>query len=364
MTIHLSCQKGNYKELFITFSYTEERVKRMKTIQNRSWNPEKKYWIIPYTDEAICQFNKAFADDKIVMDPAIRIKALNISLNHEISIPKLLMTMEQELILKGYSLKTKKVYLGHARRFLQEIHKDHNSISKEDIRKYLVILLDDKKRSHAYVNQALSSIKFLFYRVLNINTHNMDIPRPKKEHKLPEILSQEEVVKILQSIHNIKHKAILFLTYSAGLRVSEVVRLTVNDINLDRKLIRIKQGKGRKDRYSLLSNTAMEVLKEYTSSHRSEKWMFTGEQPDNHLSERTVQTIFKNALFKSGIEKDLSVHSLRHSFATHLLEAGTDLRYIQELLGHKNSKTTEIYTHVSNKDLAKIQNPLDLIWKK
>jgi len=132
---------------------------------------------------------------------------------------------------------------------------------------------------------------------------------------------------------------------------------------VDRKLLRIKQGKGRKDRYSLLSEKALDVLKEYVSGNEINQWLYPGVQKDSHISERTVQHIFKNALIKAGIKKDVSIHSLRHSFATHLLESGTDLRYIQELLGHKNLKTTEIYTHVSNRDLAKIKNPLDMFWE-
>lgn len=363
MAINLNCQKGNLKELFVTFDYTEERVRNIKAINGRIWDPKKRHWIIPYTDEAISEFKKLFSNDKVVIDPSISMAELNKSISREISFQKLLAAADEELILKGFSPKTKKVYLGHARRFLLTVKKEYSDISIDDIRRYLISLLDEQNKSHSYVSQALSSIRFLFYHVLRINTLDLDLPRPKKEQKLPEVLSQGDVVKILESIHNIKHKAILFLTYSAGLRVSEVVSLTVSNIDIDRKLIHIKQGKG-KDRYSLLSDVAMEVLKEYVSYSKPEKWLFVGGQPDNHISERSVQTIFKTALIKAGIKKNLSVHSLRHSFATHLLEGGTDLRYIQELLGHKNTKTTEIYTHVSNKDLAKIRSPLDLIWKK
>ncbi|HHY26163.1 MAG TPA: tyrosine-type recombinase/integrase [Desulfitobacterium dehalogenans] len=279
------------------------------------------------------------------------------------SLQKDLEAMEQQLILRGFSDKTRKVYLGHASRFFQAIKKDPRNISKDDIRSYLAAQLEERKKSHAYVSQALSSIKFLFKHILRQSIDSMDIPRPKKEQKLPQVLSQAEVAKILSTVKNIKHRSILIITYSSGLRVSEAVTLTLNDLHPDRKLVRIKQGKGRKDRYTLLSDTAMKVLNEYITYYKPKKWLFSGEDPETHISERTVQVIFKNALAKSGIKKDLSVHSLRHSFATHLLESGTDLRYIQELLGHKSSKTTEIYTHVSNKDLGRIKNPLDSIWK-
>ncbi|HHV65366.1 MAG TPA: tyrosine-type recombinase/integrase [Peptococcaceae bacterium] len=362
MAIYLNCQKGNKQQLFVTFRYSEERVKTIKSINGRAWNAEKRCWVIPYTNEAINDLLKAFSKERVVIDPSIGITELNKNLSRELSMPKLLLSMEEELILKGYSHKTKKAYLGHARRFLEVIDKEYSLITIEDIRQYIVTLLDYKKKSHAYVSQALSSIKFLFNNVLRIKSLDLDLPRPKKEHKLPSVLSQGEVIRIFESVCNIKHKAILVLTYSAGLRVSEVVSLTIDDIDQERKLIRIKQGKGKKDRYSLLSAKALQVLKEYVVSYKPHKWLFSGDKPDEHISERSVQTIFKKAILKAQIKKDVSVHSLRHSFATHLLEAGTDLRYIQELLGHKNSKTTEIYTHVSNKDLAKIRSPLDIIW--
>jgi len=151
------------------------------------------------------------------------------------------------------------------------------------------------------------------------------------------------------------------LIYSAGLRVSEVVKLKPEDIDAERRLIRIKGAKGRKDRYTLLSEVALGTLSLYIKSYRPVKWLFPGQQEGRHVTTRTVQKIFDDGVKKAGIIKEVSVHSLRHSFATHLLERGVDLRYIQELLGHKSSKTTEVYTHVSNKDLSKIRSPLDSI---
>lgn len=151
------------------------------------------------------------------------------------------------------------------------------------------------------------------------------------------------------------------LIYSAGLRVSEVVKLKPEDIDTERGLIHIKGAKGRKDRYTILSDTTMETLGLYMNANNPEKWLFPGQKADSHITTRTVQKIFEDTVEQVGIRKGVSVHSLRHSFATHLLESGVDLRYIQELLGHKSSKTTEIYTHVSNKDLSKIKSPLDSI---
>ena len=151
----------------------------------------------------------------------------------------------------------------------------------------------------------------------------------------------------------------MLLTYSAGLRLGEVVRLRVEDIDSERHLIHVRQGKGRKDRYTVLSQVAWEALRAYMQEYQPQKWLFPGARPERHLHERSVQKVFERAREKVGIHKDASVHTLRYSFATHLLESGTDLRYIQELLGHKSSKTTEIYTHVSERDIGRIQSPLD-----
>jgi site-specific recombinase XerD len=218
--------------------------------------------------------------------------------------------------------------------------------------------------SHAYVNQALSAIKFLFSHVLNKEKILYEIPRPKKEKKLPNILSQDEVLAILDVISNLKHKAILYLVYSAGLRVGEVVRLKINDIDSQRMLIHIRQGKGRKDRYTVLSEITLNILRNYVKMEKPEDWLFPGGKAGSFLTERAVQKVFHKACLKANISKNVTVHSLRHSFATHLLEGGTDLRYIQELLGHKSSKTTEVYTHVTNASISRIKSPLDRMINK
>jgi site-specific recombinase XerD len=160
-------------------------------------------------------------------------------------------------------------------------------------------------------------------------------------------------------VGNLKHKALLMLIYSAGLRVSEAVQLRLEDIDGQRRLIRVRASKGRKDRYTLLSEVALQVLREYWKAYHPRGWLFPGQKEGRHLTSRTAEKILEQARQRAGIAKHFTVHTLRHSFATHLLEGGTDLRYIQELLGHKSSKTTEIYTHVSRKDLAQIASPLD-----
>ncbi len=234
-------------------------------------------------------------------------------------------------------------------------------LGSEEVIDYIEYLTDVRKVSVSYRNQAISALKFLYRKVLRRPLIVEELPRPKKERKLPTVLSKDEVTRLLDSVRNRKHRAIMMLAYSAGLRVSEVVRLKLEDIDVRRRLIHIKGSKGRKDRYTLLSGVALEALRDYYRFYRPKKWLFPGQRKDRHISARTVQKVVTAAGKRAGIRKKLTTHTLRHSFATHLLENGTDLRYIQELLGHKSSKTTQIYTHVTRRDLVRIVSPLDRI---
>jgi site-specific recombinase XerD len=173
------------------------------------------------------------------------------------------------------------------------------------------------------------------------------------------VLGRNDARRILGALENPKHRALLMLMYSAGLRVGEVVRIRIEDLDAERKLIRVRGGKGRKDRYTLLSDRALDAVREYIAEYGPTTWLFPGERPSRPIASRTAQKIVENARERAGIKIHTSAHTLRHSFATHLLEAGTDLRYIQELLGHASPKTTQIYTHVSRRDLVRIQSPLD-----
>lgn len=208
------------------------------------------------------------------------------------------------------------------------------------------------------MNVAISALKFYCK-----NMFGMDLPhrisRPKKKKKLPDILNREEVKGLLSAHKNIKSRAILVLTYSSGLRVSEVVSLKLSDLDFKRDTITVNGAKGGKDRVTVFSDKAERTIKTYLKAEQPEHWLFPGQKKDKHLTSRSAQLHFKQALEKTEINKDVSIHSLRHSFATHLLENGTDIRYIQKLLGHENTETTEIYTHVTNTALQKIKSPLD-----
>lgn len=266
------------------------------------------------------------------------------------------------LQLKRYSSSTRKSYIYAFQNFLVFFsHKKIDDLKKNEIQEYLLNQLENGTSS-SFQNLQINAIKFYYEKVLGRKREIYDLPRPKKEHKLPSVLSEEEIIKLFKQVSNIKHKAILYLIYSGGLRLSEVVNLKITDIDSKRNLILIRKSKGKKDRTTLLSQALLELLRDYYREYKPENYLFEG-QKGGQYSVRSVQNIFRMALSKSGIKKHATVHTLRHSFATHLLERGTDLRYIQELLGHANSKTTEIYTHITKKGLDKIVSPLDNLTK-
>lgn len=216
-----------------------------------------------------------------------------------------------------------------------------------------------KNLSASYQNQVINAIK-LFYRnrfnrVMDLN----NIQRPRREKRLPNVLSKQEVKAILEAPTNLKHRAMLSLIYACGLRRSELLNLTLKDVLSDRNLLYIRQSKGKKDRVVPISHKTIEMLRDYYKAFKPKTWLFEGQYAGYHYSERSLQLVLKQALQKAGNQKPVSLHWLRHSYATHLLESGTDLRYIQELLGHSSSKTTEIYTHVTTKSLQQIRSPFD-----
>lgn len=264
--------------------------------------------------------------------------------------------LEQEMKLRRFSSKTVKSYLHYITELLKNSSKNPKTVNTDDIRCYLEKMADFGASSST-VNLAYSALKFYFEKILR-RKFFISIPRAKKSKYLPVVFSKEEVKKILGSIQNVKHKLILGLMYSSGLRVSEIVGVKVKDFDFDGKLLFVRGAKGAKDRRTILSQKAAGVLEGYMKDKDPENYVFQSERNEK-LAERTVQKVFANALLKSGVKKTASCHSLRHSFATHLLEGGTDIRYIQELLGHSRLETTQIYTKVAKNNLQKIKSPLD-----
>lgn len=267
-----------------------------------------------------------------------------------------ILKLKQEMKIRKFSPKTIKSYLHYITEILSFSNKNPKTVNTEDIRNYLEHLAD-KNCSASTLNTAYSALKLYFEKIL-CRKFFVNIPRAKSSKKLPETLTKEEIKLILGTIQNVKHKLLLGLMYSSGLRVSEVVSCKVKDLDFENKTLRVREAKGAKDRITVLSEKVCAVLQKYVRNKEPEDHIFESER-SGKLTERTVQKIFADALSRSGLKKRASCHSLRHSFATHLLESGTSIRYIQELLGHKRLETTQIYTKVAKNNLQNIKSPLD-----
>ena len=264
----------------------------------------------------------------------------------------------KKLELKRYANNTIKTYVSCFEAFINYYKDwDLDKINENDIRNYLQKLIQEE-RSNSYINQAINSIKFYYEVVMEMPNRFYGVERPRTEEKLPQVLAKEEVLAIIQNTNNIKHRCIVSLLYSAGLRRSEVLNLEPADIDSKRMVIKVRSGKGNKDRFTILSEKLLKDLRGYFLEWRPQRYLFEGPKGAKYSAESIVK-IVKEASVKAGIRKRVTPHMLRHSFATHLLESGTDLRYIQVLLGHKSTKTTEIYTHVATNIFFKIKNPLD-----
>jgi site-specific recombinase XerD len=243
-------------------------------------------------------------------------------------------------------------------------NKPVHTLTEEDIKRYLVHVMQKEKLSENTAHSRLNALKFYFDQVLGREKFFWEIPRPKKKQQLPKVISEEKILSGLWKIENLKHKTLLLLAYSAGLRVSEVVSLKICDINSDRMQVNINDAKGKKDRVVTLSAVVLKLLRQYYKEFKPAIWLFEGQYSGEHYTSRSAQLIFKAAYKKLGLPSQCSFHSLRHSYATHLLENGTDITYIQKLLGHNDIKTTLRYTQVSNRDIGKIESPLDKILRK
>jgi len=272
--------------------------------------------------------------------------------------------MRQDLELRGLSKNTQKSYLKEAREFAKYFMRSPEELGSEEIREYLLYLLKVKKVSESTMKIAYSSLKYLYAVTLNRPWEIDRIPKIKRHKKLPVVLNHDEIKALFNSTDNIKYLAILTVIYSAGLRASEAAYLKVSDIDSKRMQIRVRNSKGAKDRYTILSNKALKLLRKYWKMHRPKDWLFPSIKKKGWpLTYKSIDRIFKISKEKAGIAKPASVHSLRHSFATHLLENGVDLHHIQLLLGHRYPETTTMYLHVRRVDLQDISSPLDLINK-
>ncbi|MBX6360156.1 MAG: site-specific integrase [Acidobacterium ailaaui] len=265
------------------------------------------------------------------------------------------------LRIKRYSYSTIKSYSNAIQVFLSAFpDREPSEIKIKEIEAFINSMVTKKKISQAYQKVLVGAIKLFYNDLLRKNYQLNDLFPDRYEKKLPQVLDKSEVQQIINSIQNLKHRAIISLIYSTGLRLHELIELKINDIDSKRMLITIRQSKGKKDRNVMLSEKMLSLLSEYYKVYKPKEYLFEGQKGGQYAA-RSVQAIFQQALHHSGINKKASVHSLRHSFAAHLLEAGTDIRVIQQLLGHRSIKTTQIYTQVSHTIISKIKSPLDTL---
>lgn len=269
--------------------------------------------------------------------------------------------MIEALELRGVSPKTVKLYVDCVARFARYYGKSPAGLGRDEIRDYLLYLIHERKVAWGTYKQALAALRFLYRWVLKQGDLVEDIRAPRPERRLPVVLSFAEVQRFFAAIPSFKHRTLLMLAYAAGLRVSEAARVRVSDIDSQRMVIRVVQGKRKKDRYTILSPLLLDMLRHYWWAARPQDYLFPGRGKESVVRSSTIQRACIDAQRRAGLTKEVTPHTLRHSFATHLLEAGTDLRVIQALLGHASPRTTALYTHVSTKLMSRIKSPLDLL---
>ena len=269
--------------------------------------------------------------------------------------------MIKEMKLRRFSAHTQRAYLSSVAGLARYYNQSPEKISNQMIQDYLVYLMEEQKLAWSSCNMTVCALRFFYTQTLGVDSLCFTIPPRKKVHQLPEILSTDALERLFSAVTNQKHRTLLMTTYAAGLRLREVVNLQLTDIDSTRMMIRVRQGKGSKDRYTILSKRLLEELRIYWKMYRPSLWLFSGRKPEQPLSTSTPAAIYYNARDKAGIKKGKGIHTLRHCFACHLLEAGVDLRTIQVLMGHSSIMTTVVYLHVSKKQLSSTQSPLDML---
>lgn len=361
------------KQFFvIKYSYNKEIYNLLKGSDSVLWNYNLNYFVLKQGQKNMLNFVKHLSDS-LTIRLYNEIKVLDVDVltvlyeqsyvkNEEFkSCPKAYLNY---MLLKNYSKNTMDSYYKFLLRYInfyQSFSIDSiNRFDSDKINDYHNKMLNIKDLSFTTINQSINAIKLYYSKILNRELLLDGISRPKKEKSLPNIWSKEDVQKLLSRVRNIKHKALLMLLYGSGLRIGEALSLKITDVDSNRMQIRVYKGKGKKDRYTLLGESTLNVLRQYFLKYKPKEYLFEG-QFGGKYSQTSARNVLNKYLKETGVSTKGGLHSLRHSFATHLLESGTDLRYIQELLGHASSKTTEIYTHVSTRDLQNIKSPIDNI---
>lgn len=338
----------NVDVIWIQFPYHRGNLEILRKNLKLKWSNSKKCWYV----NDLAQHRKMFElETKFVGNDLFE----NLSDLNNAAFRRYL----DQLILKGYSENTIRTYCTEFSQLLKIIKNVHvNDLDSEKLRSYFLYIINVQKLSENTIHSRMNAVKFYFEQVLHREKFFMEIPRPKKKSLLPKALSTNDIKKMFDVLDNIKHKLILKLCYGMGLRVSELVNIKITDIDSHRMQVLVSQGKGKKDRYVVLPESVLEQLRNYYLEYRPKVFLFEG-QGGGSYSVRAAQKVFKNAMNKAKINKVVGVHSLRHSYATHLIEQGTDIRFVQDLLGHQSIRTTMVYTHLSDAAKRKIKSPLD-----
>ena len=351
----------------LQFFYDPRVISQVKKLEGVRWSRTNKFWYLEKENFKLSVVFETLKDVAYIDYSAFRPKAPKIIVKkntvarekEKVKIPR---AFRETLIQKRYSENTKKAYISYFEDFIRYFNRGNpEDISVDEINAYILQLIEKRNISVSQQNQRINAIKFYYEKVLGREKMYFGIKRPIKEKRLPDVLSLAEIRRMIDVTENIKHKCVIALLYSAGLRRSELIHLKLSDIMPDQKLIKIRQSKGNKDRYVGLSNHMLHLLREYYEAYRPKEWVLEGQNGGMYSAE-SIGKLVARAAIRAGIGRKVTPHMLRHSFATHHLESGTDLRYIQEFLGHNSSKTTEIYTHVAKTDYTKFKNPLDDIY--
>ncbi len=361
---HIKHRSGDH--IGIYFDYNEPLIRQAKKLEGIRWSTTKKCWYIRNNSRNLQGIFSAFKsiariDSELNLKKNHQIETVDNKSNYKrISILRNLPEQYRKSLTRmRYSENTIKVYTSYFSEFINHFPGlSITELTDEHIRTFQDYLVNTKKVSISTQNQAINAIKFYYEKVLGQEKKFYRIDRPRKEHKLPDILSKEEIANMIRLTKNIKHKCVLAVIYSCGLRRSEAINLKISDIDSKRMMIKIQGAKGKKDRYVQLAHSTLKLLREYYKKERPEVWVFEGVDKKQYSTTSIVNNV-KNAARKAGITKRVYPHMLRHSFATHNLEQGIGLRYIQEWLGHSSSKTTERYTHVSKNSFKNFKNPID-----
>lgn len=350
----------NEKRLGLSFEKDLAVIALIRKMPGCRWSATKRCWHIPYINNYEAFLNKKYANELHFYGlettiATLPVKTTSVKAPVKEIVPQ---TFLDQIKLRRLSHNTLSVYKSVLTKYLRYCETQNIQPSPQNIQQYMIYLIDQHNISRSYQNQLINAVKIYFEAELHMAIDPVHFKRAKKEKKLPVVFSEQEVVLLLKQVTNLKHKCLLSLIYSAGLRRAEVLNLKVNDIDSSRNCINILDAKGNKDRISLLSNKQLLLLREYYKEYKPVNYLFQGENGEKY-SVTSLRKIFERALRNSGIQKKASLHTLRHSFATHLLEKGVDLRYIQALLGHSSSKTTEIYTHITSKGFDNLKSPFE-----